>query len=222
MIVAIDGLAGSGKSTTARNVASKLDFLYLDTGAMYRAVTMAMLSDSIDLKDNKAIKSCVASIEIDFDRTGSRVFLNGKDISREIRGEKVTSNVSAVSALPKVRQKMVELQRKIAGERDSIVEGRDIGTVVFPDADIKFFMIADITERAKRRCKDLLKLSVERKLEQVVQDLELRDQLDSSRELSPLKKADDAIEVNTTIMTINEQIDLIVYHIKERLEKKEK
>ena len=222
MIIAIDGLAGSGKSTTARNVASKLGFLYLDTGAMYRAVTMAVLSDSIDLKDEKAIKSCVGSIEIDFDRTGSRVFLNGKDISREIRGEKVTSNVSAVSALPKVRQKMVELQRKIAGERDSIVEGRDIGTVVFPDADIKFFMIADITERAKRRCKDLLKLSVERKLEQVVQDLELRDQLDSSRELSPLKKADDAIEVNTTIMTINEQIDLIVYHIKERLEKKEK
>ena len=222
MIIAIDGLAGSGKSTTARNVASKLGFLYLDTGAMYRAVTMAVLSDSIDLKDEKAIKSCVASIEIDFDRIGSRVFLNGKDISHEIRGEKVTSNVSAVSALPQVREKMVQLQRKIAGERDSIVEGRDIGTVVFPDADIKFFMIAEITERAKRRCKDLLKLNVERELEQIVQDLKLRDELDSSRELSPLKKAVDAIEVNTTTMTINQQIDLIVSHAKERLEKKER
>lgn len=222
MIIAIDGLAGSGKSTTARNVASKLGFLYLDTGAMYRAVTMAVLSDSIDLKDEKAIKSCVASIEIDFDRIGSRVFLNGKDISHEIRGEKVTSNVSAVSALPHVREKMVQLQRKIAGERDSIVEGRDIGTVVFPDADIKFFMIAEITERAKRRCKDLLKLNVERELEQIVQDLKLRDELDSSRELSPLKKAVDAIEVNTTTMTINQQIDLIVSHAKERLEKKER
>ncbi len=222
MIIAIDGLAGSGKSTTARNVASKLGFLYLDTGAMYRAVTMAVLSDSIDLKDEKAIKSCVGSIEIDFDRTGSRVFLNGKDISHEIRGEKVTSNVSAVSALPQVREKMVQLQRKIAGERDSIVEGRDIGTVVFPDADIKFFMIAEITERAKRRCKDLLKLNVERELKQIVQDLKLRDELDSSRELSPLKKAVDAIEVNTTTMTINQQIDLIVSHAKERLEKKER
>ena len=222
MIIAIDGLAGSGKSTTARNVASKLGFLYLDTGAMYRAVTMAVLSDSIDLKDEKAIKSCVASIEIDFDRIGSRVFLNGKDISHEIRGEKVTSNVSAVSALPQVREKMVQLQRKIAGERDSIVEGRDIGTVVFPDADIKFFMIAEITERAKRRCKDLLKLNVERELEQIVQDLKLRDELDSSRELSPLKKAVDAIEVNTTTMTINQQIYLIVSHAKERLEKKER
>ena len=222
MIIAIDGLAGSGKSTTARNVASELGFLYLDTGAMYRAVTMAVLSDSIDLKDEKAIKSCVGSIEIDFDRTGSRVFLNGKDISHEIRGEKVTSNVSAVSALPQVREKMVQLQRKIAGERDSIVEGRDIGTVVFPDADIKFIMIAEITERAKRRCKDLLKLNVERELEQIVQDLKLRDELDSSRELSPLKKAVDAIEVNTTTMTINQQIDLIVSHAKERLEKKER
>jgi len=222
LIIAIDGLAGSGKSTTARNVASKLGFLYLDTGAMYRAVTMAVLSDSIDLKDEKAIKSCVGSIEIDFDRTGSRVFLNGKDISHEIRGEKVTSNVSAVSALPQVREKMVQLQRKIAGERDSIVEGRDIGTVVFPDADIKFFMIAEITERAKRRCKDLLKLNVERELKQIVQDLKLRDELDSSRELSPLKKAVDAIEVNTTTMTINQQIDLIVSHAKERLEKKER
>ena len=222
MIIAIDGLAGSGKSTTARNVASKLGFLYLDTGAMYRAVTMAVLSDSIDIKDEKAIKSCVGSIEIDFDRTGSRVFLNGKDISHEIRGEKVTSNVSAVSALPQVREKMVQLQRKIAGERDSIVEGRDIGTVVFPDADIKFFMIAEITERAKRRCKDLLKLNVERELKQIVQDLKLRDELDSSRELSPLKKAVDAIEVNTTTMTINQQIDLIVSHAKERLEKKER
>tara|TARA_B100001750_G_scaffold149003_1_gene119254 strand:- start:1798 stop:2367 length:570 start_codon:yes stop_codon:yes gene_type:complete len=189
---------------------------------MYRAVTMAVLSDSIDIKDEKAIKSCVGSIEIDFDRTGSRVFLNGKDISHEIRGEKVTSNVSAVSALPQVREKMVQLQRKIAGERDSIVEGRDIGTVVFPDADIKFFMIAEITERAKRRCKDLLKLNVERELKQIVQDLKLRDELDSSRELSPLKKAVDAIEVNTTTMTINQQIDLIVSHAKERLEKKER
>ena len=117
---------------------------------------------------------------------------------------------------------MVQLQRKIAGERDSIVEGRDIGTVVFPDADIKFIMIAEITERAKRRCKDLLKLNVERELEQIVQDLKLRDELDSSRELSPLKKAVDAIEVNTTTMTINQQIDLIVSHAKERLEKKER
>ncbi len=221
MIVAIDGLAGSGKSTTARNVALELGFLYLDTGAMYRAVTMAVLLDSIDLKDEEAIKDCVASIEIDFDRTGSRVYLNKKDISREIRGQMITTNVSAVSALPKVREKMVDLQRKIAGKRDSVVEGRDIGTVVFPDADIKFFMTAEINERAKRRRKDLLKLNIKKKLKEVVEDLDLRDQLDSTRDLAPLMKADDAIEVNTTIMTINQQIDLIVSHIKEWLDKKE-
>ncbi|MBF88923.1 MAG: cytidylate kinase [Candidatus Marinimicrobia bacterium] len=221
MIVAIDGLAGSGKSTTARNVALELGFLYLDTGAMYRAVTMAVLLDSIDLKDEEAIKDCVASIEIDFDRTGSRVYLNKKDISREIRGQMITANVSAVSALPKVREKMVDLQRKIAGKRDSVVEGRDIGTVVFPDADIKFFMTAEINERAKRRRKDLLKLNIKKKLKEVVEDLDLRDQLDSTRDLAPLMKADDAIEVNTTIMTINQQIDLIVSHIKEWLDKKE-
>tara|TARA_B100000029_G_scaffold516574_1_gene631338 strand:- start:3493 stop:4161 length:669 start_codon:yes stop_codon:yes gene_type:complete len=221
LIVAIDGLAGSGKSTTARNVALELGFLYLDTGAMYRAVTMAVLLDSIDLKDEEAIKDCVASIEIDFDRTGSRVYLNKKDISREIRGQMITTNVSAVSALPKVREKMVDLQRKIAGKRDSVVEGRDIGTVVFPDADIKFFMTAEINERAKRRRKDLLKLNIKKKLKEVVEDLDLRDQLDSTRDLAPLMKADDAIEVNTTIMTINQQIDLIVSHIKEWLDKKE-
>tara|TARA_B100000700_G_scaffold331757_1_gene468054 strand:+ start:12768 stop:13436 length:669 start_codon:yes stop_codon:yes gene_type:complete len=221
LIVAIDGLAGSGKSTTARNVALELGFLYLDTGAMYRAVTMAVLLDSIDLKDEEAIKDCVASIEIDFDRTGSRVYLNKKDISREIRGQMITANVSAVSALPKVREKMVDLQRKIAGKRDSVVEGRDIGTVVFPDADIKFFMTAEINERAKRRRKDLLKLNIKKKLKEVVEDLDLRDQLDSTRDLAPLMKADDAIEVNTTIMTINQQIDLIVSHIKEWLDKKE-
>lgn len=222
MIVAIDGPAGSGKSTTARCVADSIDFLYLDTGAMYRAATAAVLSNSIDIRDENAVELCTDSIEIDFDESGSRVFLNGVDISSEIRGQVVTDNVSAVSALFIVREKMVELQRKIAGNRNSVVEGRDIGTVVFPNADFKFFMFADITERAKRRHKDLVRLGINRTVEDIVQDLKQRDKLDSTRAVSPLMKAKGAIEIDTTAMTIHEQINLIVSHVMERSVRKEK
>ena len=221
MIVAIDGPAGSGKSTTSRCVADRLGFLYLDTGAMYRAATLTVLSNSVNVNDDERIGASAELMEIDFDRSGSRIFLNGSDVSREIRSQEVTDAVSAVSASAIVRKRMVDLQRKIAGNRDSVVEGRDIGTVVFPNADFKFFLVADETERAKRRKKDLAELGIEQTVGQVLEDLKRRDQLDSSRAISPLQRSSDAVEINTTAMTMNEQVDLIVTILRERLERKE-
>ena len=221
MIVAIDGTAGSGKSTTAKGVAEKLGFLYLDTGAMYRAATTAVLSASIDSDDESAVSDCVETIEIDFDESGRLIFLNGMDVSQTIRGREVTQNVSAVSAYPQVRKRMVAMQREIAGYRDFVVEGRDIGTVVFPNADFKFFIVASIEERAKRRQKDLAGLGIEQTVNDIVKNLKRRDALDSSREVSPLTKSEDAVEVDTTSMTIEQQIDLIVTHVRDRSIKKE-
>jgi cytidylate kinase len=221
MIVAIDGTAGSGKSTTAKGVAEKLGFLYLDTGAMYRAATAAVLSASIDSDDESAVSDCVETIEIDFDESGLLIFLNGMDVSQTIRGREVTQNVSAVSAYPRVRKRMVAMQREIAGYRDFVVEGRDIGTVVFPNADFKFFIVASIEERAKRRQKDLAGLGIEQTVNDIVKNLKRRDALDSSREVSPLTKSEDAVEVDTTSMTIEQQIDLIVTHVRDRSIKKE-
>ena len=221
MIVAIDGTAGSGKSTTSKGVAEKLGFLYLDTGAMYRAATAAVLSASIDSDDESAVSDCVETIEIDFDESGRLIFLNGMDVSQTIRGREVTQNVSAVSAYPRVRKRMVAMQREIAGYRDFVVEGRDIGTVVFPNADFKFFIVASIEERAKRRQKDLAGLGIEQTVNDIVKNLKRRDALDSSREVSPLTKSEDAVEVDTTSMTIEQQIDLIVTHVRDRSIKKE-
>ena len=221
MIVAIDGTAGSGKSTTAKGVAEKLGFFYLDTGAMYRAATAAVLSASIDSDDESAVSDCVETIEIDFDESGRLIFLNGMDVSQTIRGREVTQNVSAVSAYPRVRKRMVAMQREIAGYRDFVVEGRDIGTVVFPNADFKFFIVASIEERAKRRQKDLAGLGIEQTVNDIVKNLKRRDALDSSREVSPLTKSEDAVEVDTTSMTIEQQIDLIVTHVRDRSIKKE-
>lgn len=221
MIVAIDGTAGSGKSTTAKGVAEKLGFLYLDTGAMYRAATAAVLSASIDSDDESAVSDCVETIEIDFDESGRLIFLNGMDVSQTIRGREVTQNVSAVSAYPRVRKRMVAMQREIAGYRNFVVEGRDIGTVVFPNADFKFFIVASIEERAKRRQKDLAGLGIEQTVNDIVKNLKRRDALDSSREVSPLTKSEDAVEVDTTSMTIEQQIDLIVTHVRDRSIKKE-
>ena len=221
MIVAIDGTAGSGKSTTAKGVAEKLGLHYLDTGAMYRAATAAVLSASIDSDDESAVSDCVETIEIDFDESGRLIFLNGMDVSQTIRGREVTQNVSAVSAYPRVRKRMVAMQREIAGYRDFVVEGRDIGTVVFPNADFKFFIVASIEERAKRRQKDLAGLGIEQTVNDIVKNLKRRDALDSSREVSPLTKSEDAVEVDTTSMNIKQQIDLIVRHVRDRSARKE-
>ena len=157
MILAIDGIAASGKSTTAKMVASKLDFTYLDTGAMYRAVTLAILDQSVELNDEAALKSLLTGLDLEVkpDKEGTNIFLKGKDVSKKIRSLDVTENVSAVSAIPLVREAMVTIQRTLGSQTDCIVEGRDIGTVVFPDADFKFFLYANPEIRAKRRHKQV-------------------------------------------------------------------
>lgn len=188
---------------------------------MYRVATLAVVLESIDVNDDERMDACTESMEIDFDKSGSRIFLNGVEVSREIRSQEVTEAVSAVSASAPVRRRMVNMQRRIAGNRNAVVEGRDIGTVVFPQADFKFFMIADVTERAKRREKDLAELGIEQTVEEIVEDLKRRDRLDSSRTISPLQKAGGAVEIDTTAMTMNEQVDLIVENVRERLERKE-
>lgn len=222
MIVAIDGPAASGKSTTAEGVARKLGFVYLDTGAMYRAVTLAVLRAGIDPEDEKAIRHFLPAVELSIRTRNShiRVFLGTEDVSKEIRGPDVTNHVSGVSSIPPVRKKLVAIQRDFAGRHDSVVEGRDVGTVVFPHADLKFYLVADYPARARRRKMDLERLGVRQPVEEIIDDLRRRDQKDSGRRHSPLLKAEDAVEVDTTGLTIDEQIDFIVNRVKERLENK--
>ena len=222
MILAIDGIAASGKSTTAKMVASKLDFTYLDTGAMYRAVTLAILDQSVELNDETALKSLLTDLDLEVkpDKEGTNIFLKGKDVSKKIRSLDVTENVSAVSAIPVVREAMVTIQRTLGSQTDCIVEGRDIGTVVFPDADFKFFIVADVKTRARRRQLDLLTLGEKRSVEELSKDLKTRDQKDSSRSHSPLTKAADAVELDTTHLSIDEQVKFIVEFVKSKNDKR--
>lgn len=193
--------------------------MYLDTGAMYRAVTLAVLRAGIDPGDEEAIGKLLPTLRLGLRTQDShaRIFLGEEDVSNEIRGPHVTSHVSTVSALPLVRRRLVEIQRKFAGEHDSVVEGRDVGTVVFPHADLKFYLVADYPTRARRRQKDLKRLGVRQPLEEIIDDLRRRDRIDSGRRHSPLMKAEDAVEVDTTGLTIKEQIEFIVNRVRERL-----
>ena len=212
MIIAIDGPAASGKSTAAIGVAKRLGITYLDTGAMYRAVTFGLIENNIGFKDSYGIESFLEKIEIKFSEspTGVLLALNGRDITKEIRSELITNNVSEVSALKAVRKSMVIIQRKMSEVDDCVLEGRDIGTVVFPKADFKFFLIANKKTRAERRLEDLKAIGEEGSIEKVMIDLKNRDHKDSTRMHSPLKKSDDAIIIDTSDLGINEVIDKIV------------
>ena len=209
MIIAIDGPSASGKSTTAKGVAARLGITHLDTGAMYRAVTLGIIESSIDLNDNESISEFLKNIEIHFDSLNN-IWLNGHNVAEKIRTTEVSSNVSAVSALPVVREKMVLIQRFIAKDKHCVLEGRDIGTIVFPNADYKFFLVADLEIRAKRRLLDLEKIGEISSLTELISDIENRDRLDSSRDASPLVQAKDAISIDTSKLTIDEQIEKIV------------
>ena len=209
MIIAIDGPSASGKSTTAKGVAERLGITHLDTGAMYRATTYGIIESGIDLNDVQSIHEFLKNMALQFD-SFNHIWINGENVSKKIRTNKISSSVSAVSAVPAVRSKMVEIQRSIAKGKDCVLEGRDIGTVVFPNADFKFFLIADILVRAKRRLKDLEKIGEESTLKDLISDIEKRDVLDSSRDVSPLVQAKDAIAINTSNLTINEQVEKIV------------
>ncbi len=211
-IIAIDGPAGSGKSTTARLVAEKLGFTYLDTGALYRAVTWLALHKGIDLSDEDTIAEAArkAHFHIESERDKTRVLVDGRDISDAIRTQEISNKVSLVASYPKVRQLMVSLQRELAAQADVVVEGRDIGTVVFPDADLKIFLTASVDARTRRRMQELQARGVRISFEELKQDIIERDRKDSERASSPLRKAEDAIELDNTELSIDQQVDAIV------------
>ena len=215
MIVAIDGPAATGKSTSAKLVAQKLGFTYMDTGAMYRCMTLSVLRNHISLADEEALQLLIQEMDIHFDKTDDKlvVRLDKEDVSTLIRKPEVTSHVSAVSALPQVRNHVVAIQRKSAKNQDCVIEGRDIGTIVFPKADVKFFLVADDIIRARRRQLDLKAIGEERTIDELVEEICRRDRFDSERSHSPLKKADDAVEVDTSQLTIDEQVDFMVNRV---------
>jgi cytidylate kinase len=216
MIVAIDGFAATGKSTSAKLIAHELGFTYLDTGAMYRCVTFSFLNNDINLEDKLSLIALLEKTEIEFKnrRNENLVFLNGENVSADIRKTEVTSYVSKVSSISEVRNFLVKSQREIAKNYDCVIEGRDIGTVVFPNAEVKFFLVADSQIRAERRHLELLELKEKKSIKTLMEEIQKRDSLDSNRENSPLQKAKDAIEVDTTKMTINSQVEFMVNKVK--------
>ncbi|MBK9331915.1 MAG: (d)CMP kinase [Ignavibacteria bacterium] len=208
VVVAIDGPSGTGKSTTARILAEKLNFIYIDSGAMYRAITFELLKNSIKPTDVKKIVDITTKADIKFD--GEEVFLNGKNITKEIRSLDVTSKVSSVSAIKDVRKILVNKQREYSKTNDVVMDGRDIGTVVFPNAKFKFFLVCDLKTRAARRRQDFIEHGMKLPIEKIMAELKKRDTIDSTRKESPLKKAKDAVEVNTTNMIIEEQVNYLL------------
>ena len=213
MIIAFDGPAGSGKSTIAKIISEKLGITYLDTGAMYRAVTLYFLENNVDFNDENQVKINLEKIELEF--INDKLYLNNKDVSAQIREKNVNDNVSFVSAIRIVREKMVDLQRKMSGKKSVVLDGRDIGTVVFPNADYKFYVTASVDVRARRRYEEELQKGISNlSLDEVKKSMENRDYIDSNREVTPLRKADDAIEIDTSDMSIEEVLEKILSYIK--------
>lgn len=220
LIIAIDGPAGSGKSTTAKLVAQKLNYLYIDTGAMYRAVTLFALRKGIIGKTDKIIELAKQlDIVLDFIDGETKITVNGEDVSKEIRSFEVNSNVSDISAIQSVREILVKKQQKMGENGGVVMEGRDITTVVFPNADIKIFLTANIDQRAIRRAKEFSEKGTNVPLEKVKENLKSRDYIDSHREASPLTKTPDSIEVDTSDITIEQQVQKILDCVKEKKER---
>lgn len=208
----MDGPAGSGKSTVARRIAEKLGMLYLDSGAMYRAVTLLAIENGVEEDITKLI-DLVKKCNIEFDDNGKKIFLDSVDVSEEIRTPEVNKLVADIAKIPEVRHEIVKHQQRIGVKGNIIAEGRDLTTIVFPDANYKFYLDASIRERAKRRYADLQEQNVETTIDAVEAEIAARDEKDTSREHSPLQIADDAIRVDTTGKTVDEVIDIIVGHI---------
>ena len=208
MIIAVDGPAGSGKSTISKLLAKELGLVYLDTGAMYRLFTLKMLKENVSFSDNDKINELLEKLNINIEN--DKFYLDDEDVSEEIRKTDVAENVSKTAAIDEVREKMVSLQREFSKSKNVILDGRDIGTVVFPEADIKIFLVADAKERAERRFKELKSKGENISLDSIYENILKRDKLDSTRENSPLKKANDAIEVDTTGKNIEEVKNIIL------------
>ncbi|EPR13355.1 (d)CMP kinase [Ruminiclostridium papyrosolvens] len=214
--IAIDGPAGAGKSTIAKKVSAELGFIYLDTGAMYRAVALKAIESGVDTKSREDIIRIIDNINISIthDDNVQKIFLDGRDVSEDIRTGEVSAGAANVAAIKEVRLKMVELQRKIAGEKDVVMDGRDIGSYVLPQANLKIFLTADIDERAKRRYEELVLKGQQVNLDEVREDMRNRDNNDMSRAFAPLKKVPDAVEIDSTSMTIEEVAERILYFYK--------
>jgi CMP/dCMP kinase len=211
-VIAIDGPAASGKSTTAKTLAKKMEYIYIDTGAMYRACGLDSLNKKIDLDDALKLTEMLENItiEIEYCETGNKIFLNGEDVSLRIREADITKLSSQIAVVGIVREKMVELQREMGKKGGVIMDGRDIGTVVFPNADFKFFMIADVKTRAFRRWKEAEEKGENISLEAIEKELVWRDENDCGRKISPLKQAEDAIAIDTSNMSIEQQSEKIM------------
>ncbi|MGP1597456.1 (d)CMP kinase [Peptoanaerobacter stomatis] len=215
MIIAIDGPAGAGKSTISKLIANRLGIMYIDTGAMYRAVTYYFLQNDVKFDDKDEIKSSLDKIDIDFDR--DKVYLCNQDVTSQIRSKIVNENVSNVSAIDVVREKMVDMQRLMSKKKSVLLDGRDIGTVVFPSADYKFYLTASVDVRAKRRyLEEQNKGNINISIEEIKKSIENRDFIDSNRKISPLKKADDALEIDTSDMSIDEVVNKVINIVGEK------
>jgi cytidylate kinase len=214
IVIAIDGYSACGKSTTAQTVAKRLEYLYIDTGAMYRAVTLSFHQHYINITNPKEVEKALSNINITFLKNPktleNETYLNGLNVEGEIRKMYISENVSEVSALAAVRHNLVSQQRKLGKKKGVVMDGRDIGTVVFPDAELKIFMQADFHIRAERRQKELLESKQLQNLDQVIDNLKKRDHIDTTRKESPLRKADDAYIIDTTHITIEEQVEEIL------------
>lgn len=204
--IAIDGPAAAGKSTVAKKVAKKLSYIYVDTGAMYRTITLKALNENISLEQEEQLAALLAqtNIELVYKPDGQHVLLDGKDVTEDIRSQQVTNHVSIVAKHPSIRKQMLKQQQELAAKRGIVMDGRDIGTHVLPHAELKIFLIASADERAKRRHEENLQKGFKSDFEQLKQEIIERDQLDSERETAPLVKAPDAIEIDTTSMSIDD------------------
>ena len=217
--IAIDGPAGAGKSSTAKLVAKKLGYIYVDTGALYRTVGLYSIRKGIDTKDAEKVIATLPDIKVElkFVDGAQHVFLNGEDVSEDIRTPEASMGASNVSAIPKVREFLFDLQRKIAAENDCIMDGRDIGTVVLPNADVKIFLTTSVEERANRRYKEMLEKGEEADYNDILEDIKKRDYQDSHREVAPLKQADDAIYVDNGGYNLEDGAEDLLRIIKEHL-----
>lgn len=212
LVIAVDGPAGAGKSTIAKIVADKMNINYIDTGAMYRAITYKVLQSGIDINNENEVIEIAKKSDIDF--KDNNIYLDGKVLKEEIRTPEVSHNVSNVAQIKDVRHLMVDVQRDIGNKSSVILDGRDIGSYVFPNADYKFFLVASSKERGERRYKELIKKGYNTTLEEVINDVIRRDEIDSNREFAPLVKANDAIEIDTTGKSIDKVVESVIEKIK--------
>lgn len=218
-VIAIDGEAGTGKSTLAKNIAKKYNIVYMDTGAMYRCVTLDMLNKGISMDDTRKIQQMLDNIKIEIENNNGedRFILNGEDVTKKIREKNVNDNVSQVSHIPLVRERMVELQRKLADGKKIVMEGRDIGTNVFPNAQVKIYLTASAQVKAKRRYEQNKENGINIPFEEIYNNVVFRDNNDKTSNVAPLKKADDAFELDTTNYTLDEVENIVVEKIKEKV-----